>query len=151
MLTMIIGIGNIFRGDDAVGLAAAQRLREMQLPEVEVLELDGDISTMAESWQGSSRVIIIDAATLSSEAGAIHRFAAHAEPLPRKMFATCISCHAVGLAQQIELARALNQLPPSLLVYGIEGQDFSLGAKLSPAVAAAVPEVIRLVLEEIGL
>jgi hydrogenase maturation protease len=148
MHIMIIGIGNIFRGDDAVGLVAAQRLREMQLPEVEVLELE-DITTLAESWQGASRVIVIDAATLSSQAGTIHRFAAHAEALPRRMFATCISCHAVGLAQQIELARALHQLPPSLLVYGIEGQDFSLGAKLSPAVAAAIPEVLRRVLEEI--
>jgi hydrogenase maturation protease len=147
--TIVIGIGNIFRGDDAVGLVAAQRLRDLKLPGVQILELDGDITTMSESWQGASRVIVIDAATSRSEAGTIHRFAAHAEPLPRKVFATCISCHAVGLARQIELARALKQLPPSLLVYGIEGQDFSLGAKLSPAVAAAVPEVIRLVLKEI--
>jgi hydrogenase maturation protease len=146
---MIIGIGNIFRGDDAVGLVAAQRLRDLKLKGVQVLELDGDITTMAASWQGASRVIVLDAATSKSQAGTIHRFAAHEEPLPRKIFATCISCHAVGLAQQIEMARALQQLPPSLIVYGIEGQDFSLGAKLSPAVAAAVPEVIRRVLEEI--
>ena len=145
--TIVIGIGNIFRGDDAVGLVAAQRLRDLKLKGVRVLELDGDITTMAESWQGATRVIIIDAATSKGVAGTIHRFAAHEEPLPRKIFATCISCHAVGLAPQIEMARALQQLPPSLIVYGIEGQDFTLGARLSPAVAAAIPEVIRRVLE----
>jgi len=146
---MVIGIGNIFRGDDAVGLVAARQLREMQLPGVQVLELDGDISTLAESWQGASKVIVVDAATSQGMAGAIFRFAAHAEPLPQKLFATCCSCHAFGLARQIELARTLKQLPPCLIVYGIEGKDFTLGSKLSPQVAEAVPEVIRRVLEEI--
>ncbi len=147
--TIVIGIGNIFRGDDAVGLVAARRLREMQLPGVQVLELEGDITTLAECWQGASKVIVVDAAASQGVAGTIFRFAAHAEPLPRKLFATCCSCHAFGLAHQIELARTLKQLPPRLIVYGIEGKDFTLGSKLSPQVAEAVPEVIRRVLEEI--
>jgi hydrogenase maturation protease len=50
--TIVIGIGNIFRGDDAVGLVAARRLRELPLKEVQVLELDGDLTNIAESWQG---------------------------------------------------------------------------------------------------
>ena len=148
--TIVIGIGNIFRGDDAVGLVAARRLRELPLKEVQVLELDGDISTIAESWQGAAKVIVVDAATSRGVAGAIYRFEAHAAPLPRKLFATCCSCHAFGLAHQIEMARTLRQLPPCLIVYGIEGQDFTLGAPLSPEVAAAVPEVIRRVLGEIA-
>jgi hydrogenase maturation protease len=147
---MIIGIGNIFRGDDAVGLVAARRLREMQLPAVQILELDGDITTIAESWQGIPKVIVMDAATSRGVAGTIYRFEAHREALPRKLFATCCSCHAFGLAQQIEIARELQQLPPSLIVFGIEGQDFTLGSGLSPEVAAAVPEVMRRVLEELG-
>ena len=147
--TIVIGIGNIFRGDDAVGLVAARRLLEMQLPAVQVLELDGDITTIAESWQGAQKVIVIDAATSRSEAGTIFRFEAQAEPLPRKMFATCCSCHAFGLAHQIEMARALSQLPPRLIVYGIEGHDFSLGSGLSPGAAGAVDEVVRRVLAEI--
>jgi hydrogenase maturation protease len=147
---MVIGIGNIFRGDDAAGLEAARRLRDLQLPGVQILELDGDITTLGESWQGAAKVIVVDAATSRSEAGTIYRFTAHAEPLPRKLFATCCSCHAFGLAQQIEVARAVGQLPPCLIVYGIEGKDFTLGATLSPEVAAAVPEVIRRVLEEIA-
>jgi hydrogenase maturation protease len=148
--TLVIGIGNIFRGDDAVGLVAARRLREMWLPAVQVLEFDGDITTIAESWQGAPKVIVIDAATSRSAAGAIFRFEAHAEPLPRKLFATCCSCHALGLAHQIELSRALSQLPPCLIVYGVEGTDFTLGSGLSPGVAGAVDELIRRVLAEIS-
>ena len=147
---LIIGIGNIFRGDDVAGLAAARLFREMQLPGVQVLELDGDMTGLIEGWQGARKVVVIDAVISKAAAGTIFRFDAHEEPLPQKMFATCCSCHAFGVAQQIEIARSLNQLPPCLIVYGIEGQDFTLGAPLSPEVAAAVPEVIRRLLAEIA-
>ncbi|MBI4642632.1 MAG: hydrogenase maturation protease [Deltaproteobacteria bacterium] len=148
---LIIGIGNIFRGDDAVGLAAARMLREMQLPGVKVLELDGDLTALAEGWQGAQMVVVIDAVTSKSAAGAIFRFVAHEEPLPQKMFATCCSCHAFGVAQQIEIARSLNQLPPCLIVYGIEGKDFTLGSALSPEVARAAQAVVRQIIVDLGL
>ena len=148
---LIIGVGNIFRGDDAMGLAAARRLREMQLPGVKVLELDGDISALADGWQGAQKVVVIDAVASKSDAGKIFRFAAHAEPLPRWLFATCCSCHTFGLAEQIEIARSLQQLPPSLIVYGIEGKDFMLGSGLSPEVQQALPRVVELIRQELGL
>jgi hydrogenase maturation protease len=148
---LIIGIGNIFRGDDAAGLTAARRLRKMGLPGVEVLELDGDISALAEGWQGAQRVVVIDAVASKSEAGRIFRFAAHADPLPRKLFATCCSCHAFGLAEQLEIARSLQQLPPSLIVYGIEGKDFMLGSGLSPEVQEALPRLVAQIRQDLGL
>jgi len=147
---LIIGIGNIFRGDDAAGLAAARLLREMQLPGVKVLELDGDISNLAAGWQGAQRVVVIDAVASQSDAGRTFRFAAHEEPLPRKLFATCCSCHAFGLAEQIEIARSLQQLPPSLMVYGLEGKDFMLGAGLSPEVQEALPRLVAQIRQDLG-
>jgi hydrogenase maturation protease len=123
----------------------------MGLPGVEVLELDGDISALAEGWQGAQRVVVIDAVASKSEAGRIFRFAAHADPLPRKLFATCCSCHAFGLAEQLEIARSLQQLPPSLIVYGIEGKDFMLGSGLSPEVQEALPRLVAQIRQDLGL
>ena len=48
------------------------------------------------------------------------------------------STHALGLAEAIELARALDRLPARLELYGIEGARFEAGAGLTPAVAPAV-------------
>ncbi len=48
------------------------------------------------------------------------------------------STHGFGVAQAIELARALNQLPKHLRIYGIEGRQFEIGAPVSPEVLAAV-------------
>jgi hydrogenase maturation protease len=147
---LIIGVGNIFRGDDLAGLAAAHLLREMQLPGVKVLELDGDISALAEGWQGAQRVVVIDAVASKSDPGKIFRFAAHTEPLPRRLFATCCSCHTFGLAEQIEIARSLQQLPPSLIVYGLEGKDFMLGSGLSPEVQQALPRLVEQIRQDLG-
>lgn len=148
---LIVGIGNIFRGDDAVGLAAARLFREMQLPGLEILELDGGLTGLLEGWQGVAKVIIFDAVTSKAPAGTIFRFAAHEGPLPQKMFATCCSCHAFGVAQQIEIARSLKQLPSCLIVYGIEGKDFTLGSKLSEEVQQALPRLVEQVRQELGL
>jgi hydrogenase maturation protease len=148
---LIIGIGNIFRGDDLAGLAAARLLKDLQLPGVRVLEIDGDISILADAWEGSPRVVLIDAVASQSEAGRIFRFEAQGEPLPRRLFASCCSCHAFGLAEQVEIARSLQQIPPSLIVYGIEGKDFMLGSGLSPEVQEALPRLVARIQQDLGL
>lgn len=51
------------------------------------------------------------------------------------------STHALGLAEAVELGRALGRLPPTLTVFGIEGTTFTAGATPTPAVLAAVPRV----------
>ncbi len=52
-----------------------------------------------------------------------------------------MSSHGLGLAEAVELARALGQLPRSCVVYAIEGESFAVGAPLSPPVATAVADV----------
>jgi hydrogenase maturation protease len=56
--------------------------------------------------------------------------------LPAGLFR--VSTHRFGLADALELARALGRLPPRVVVYGIEGSRFAPGRPMSPAVAAAV-------------
>jgi hydrogenase maturation protease len=62
---------------------------------------------------------------------------------------SCVSTHVFGVAEAIELARALRQLPPVLVVYGVEGATFEMGAGLSAAVAAVVPQVVAQVRQEV--
>lgn len=146
---VVIGMGNDYRGDDAAGLAAARRLREHHLPGVTILETGGDAATLLAIWQGADAVIVIDAVSSGAAPGNIVRCAAHAAPLPQRLFAPH-SSHAWGLAQAIELARALGELPPHLIVYGIEGESFAARRGLSPPVAQAVEVVVARVLGELG-
>ena len=146
--TLIIGLGNEYRRDDAVGLVVARRLREAAPESVRVLEESGEGAALIESWQGADAVILIDAVHSGAKPGTIHRFDAHAQPIAKKFFR--FSTHAFGLAEAVELARALGRLPPRLIVYGVEGKSFEAGVGLSPEVEEAAQEVTERVLGELG-
>jgi hydrogenase maturation protease len=141
-----IGIGNEYRGDDAAGLIVARRLKRRLADSFTILEQGGDGSALMEAWRGVETVIIIDAVISGAEPGTIHRLDAKTQPLPKDAF-RC-STHAFGVAEAIELSRALGELPRSLIVYGIEGKNFAAGVGLSPEVEKAACEAVRRVFAE---
>jgi hydrogenase maturation protease len=146
---LIIGVGNEFRGDDGVGIIVARRLRAQTPANVTILEASGEGAALMEAWEGAALVLLIDATRSGSPPGTIHRFDAHAEPLPSRFFH--YSTHAFSVAEAVELARALDQLPPRLIVYGIEGKNYTAGEGLSPEVEKAADSVIPRVLQDAGV
>ena len=138
---MIIGIGNEFRRDDAVGLIAARRIRERGAP---AEEHSGDAALLMDRWKLADGVILIDAVAPSGSPGAIHCVDAAVHP-PRREFCTG-STHALDVADAIELARAMGRLPPRLYIIGIEAADVSPGLGLSFEVENALPIVVERVL-----
>ena len=143
---LIVGVGNAFRRDDAAGLAAATRLHGL-LPAIRVLAREGDLASLLDDWRGADAVIVVDATSSGSEPGTIRRYDAHERPLPAAF--TRSSTHSFGIAEAVELARALGRLPARVVVFGIEGRDFTPGDALSPDVEAAVDEVVRRVTAEV--
>jgi hydrogenase maturation protease len=146
-LLLVIGVGQEWRGDDAAGLLVARRLRQLA-PRVTVVENSGSVSDLLVAWQESAAVILVDAVRGGGRPGGIYRFPVHERPLPAELF-PATSTHAWGVAQAVALGQVLKELPPHLVVYGIEGQDFGLGREVSPEVARAVPEVARRIRQEI--
>jgi hydrogenase maturation protease len=136
----VIGVGNAWRGDDAAGLEVAKRLREVQ-EELRVIQHEGDQSRLVDLFGGSDLVVVVDAAHSGAPAGTVFRFDAADEPLPAPLLRG--STHAFGVAEAVELARALGRLPRELIVYAIEGQTFETGAGLTPEVERAVEEVVE--------
>jgi hydrogenase maturation protease len=137
---LVIGIGNAFRGDDGVGVLVARRLRELALSGLTVLEQSGEGAALVEAWTGTDRVIVVDAISSGGRPGTIHRLEVDRHPLPAHFSSS--STHAFGLAEAVELARRLDRLPASLVIYGIEGQSFNLGQDLSPEAEAAADKVV---------
>jgi hydrogenase maturation protease len=120
----------------------------MALPGVTVLEQSGDGAALMEAWGDAYRVIVVDAVSSGSKPGTIHRFEPAGQGLPD--FFSGHSTHAFGLAEAIELARQLDRLPAQLVVYGIEGKSFELGAGLSSEVEAAADTLTARLTQEIG-
>jgi hydrogenase maturation protease len=133
---LVIGVGNSFRCDDAAGIEVARRLEHDQ--DVRVLAREGDLAGLVDLWDGATTVMVVDSASSGAAPGTIHRFDAIAEPLPTDVLS---STHAFGVAEAVELARALGRLPPAMTVYAIEGARFDVGQELSPEVEAAVAQL----------
>jgi hydrogenase maturation protease len=144
---LVIGLGNDYRGDDAIGRIVARGLKAMAGDDFRVLEESGEGAALIEAWKGADFVILIDAVHSGEAAGTIHRFDAEAQPIPARFFH--YSTHAFSVAEAVELARALDQLPTRLVIYGIEGKTFDSGIGLSPEVEAAADEVLHSVKEEL--
>lgn len=144
---LVIGVGNSYRGDDAAGLLVVRLLRDMGLNSSITVEQSGEGSALMETWKGAEAVILIDAVSSGGAPGEILRLDPVSQPLPAQMFHS--STHAFRLPDAIEMARALNELPPQVLIFGIEGSNFEAGSRLSPEVRAALPELAKRVLKEV--
>jgi hydrogenase maturation protease len=144
---VVIGIGNEYRSDDGVGIAVARRLHERFLTKITVLEESGEGAALMDSWKGATWVMMLDAVHSGAPPGTIHRLDARAAPVPTEFFH--YSTHAFSVAEAIELARSLDELPPHLIVYGVEGENFSAGEGLSPTVERAVETVVERAADEV--
>jgi hydrogenase maturation protease len=135
--TLVIGVGNALRGDDAAGLEVARRLADRGLPAgVELATHEGDGLGLLELWNGAEAVVLVDSVRSGDLPGTLHRIDASSHPVPLPLGGA--STHALGVAEAIELARVMGTMPPKLIVYGVEGSRYETGAALSPTVAAAV-------------
>jgi len=143
---LVIGIGNEYRSDDGVGLVVAREIHKKLVPSVTVKEESGEGAALMDLWQGYQNVIIVDAVSSGAKPGTIFKIDANIEMIPAKFFH--YSTHAFSLTEAIELARTMNTLPPKLLVYGIEGANFSAGVDISPPVKEAANQVIEQIVGE---
>lgn len=146
--TVVIGVGNAFRGDDAAGREVARRVRERVPGELDVVVCELEPTRLIDAWDGAETALVVDAVASGAEPGTVHRFDATTETLPSREFRS--STHALGIGETIELARALGRLPERVVVFGIEGEAFGSGTELSAGAQAGVGRAVDLVLEEAG-
>jgi hydrogenase maturation protease len=138
---LLIGIGNEYRCDDSIGLNVIRALKARELPDTMLIESSGDGAELIDLLSSASIAILIDAVSSGGKPGAIYRFDALTQPIPAQL--SFQSTHVFGVAEGIELARVLGRLPPSLIVYAIEGENFSTGVGLSLKASEAVQKVVE--------
>ena len=145
--TAIVGVGNILMADDGVGVHVARALREMPLPDgVRVLDAGTDPDA-AYDVADATRVIVIDAARGEGAPGTIYR-------LPEDVAMSGIdaerTCHEIGLLQTLRDVRRSDNRSQTLVI-GIEPKRIAWGLELSPEVAASLPRVMGIILDELGM
>jgi len=145
---LVIGVGNLERGDDAAGRIALERLRGRVAADVELIEASGEVTTLLAAIQGATAAYLIDACTSGAAPGTVYRLDTAASPWQRAL-RSC-STHGLGVAEALELARALGTLPGHCIVYAIEGASFELGAPVSDPVRAQIDALVTRLAAEIA-
>ena len=137
---VVIGIGNLERGDDAAGRIVLRELRGRLSPDVALIERSGEASGLLAAMEGADAAYLIDACVSGAAAGTIHRVDVATSPWPRALRAC--STHGLGVTEALELARALGMLPHRCIIYAIEGASFELGAPLTEQVRAQIDTLV---------
>jgi hydrogenase maturation protease len=154
-IVRIIGIGSP-HGDDRIGWEVIEALRGLGTLRrfgpaaigVDCCDRPGGrlIPLLADADFG----ILIDAMRSGLPPGTVRRLTpdevARAELAPG-----ALSCHGFGLGQALALARTLGTLPSRLAVFGVELAETRPGDGLSAPVRAAIPAVVKLVMDEIAV
>ena len=112
-----------------------------------VLDCADEPTRLLDQWEGFRTVVVVDALRSASAPGTLHRIDAGDGPLPRDL--RLASTHAMGIADALELGRALGRAPRRVVVLGLEGAAFGIGEEMTPAVAAGLDELVASVLREL--
>lgn len=150
MKTLFLGIGNENRGDDAAGPRVAMALRDdviLRRAGIAVIAHGGEGASLMDLWEGMEHVVVVDAMRSGASLGTVRRFDAVRTPLPAAIFH--YSSHLFGLAEAVEMARALSRLPRRLILFGIEGRHYDFGSEPSSQVIKALPRLIAAVRKEL--
>lgn len=146
--TLVIGLGNPILGDDGVGWRVAenvQRWIEGSGVDVDCFALGG--LSLMERMIGYDRAIVIDAVATGQTPGAVSCI--QLDELPEFSSVHTTSAHDTSLQNALRVGRKMGaHLPETVMVVGVEAErlyDFS--EDLPPAVAAAVPRAVQMVLD----
>jgi hydrogenase maturation protease len=149
---LVVGLGSVDRGDDAIGPMVATRVDEVVtargLSGVRVI-VHEDPTALVEQMADCDVAVIVDATRSSAPSGTVTlREVGRTEPaISARTTTGPAGTHGLGLASAIELARALDRLPERVVVVGIEATGFEHGQGLSAPVRDAVPGAVDVILE----
>jgi hydrogenase maturation protease len=140
---VIVGLGNPLLKDDAVGVRAAELLaKDLASTAVDVLQSSWGGIRFIDLLAGYDRAIIIDAIEWRrGPPGTVYRLTTD-EAIPT---ARAVSYHDLSLGNALALGRTLDiPLPVEVVFFAVEALETrSFGENLTPAVAAALPELVR--------
>jgi hydrogenase maturation protease len=143
----VLGIGNPLCRDDGIGIRVIGEMRESgKYPEIAILDGGAAPDLFSLLDPDSGKLIIVDALRGGGRPGDIYRLKLGVENIADEMPA---SLHGMGILDSLKLMKQLGRRLPAVIIIGIEPADVSHGLRLSPAIEALVPDLIKAVEEEL--
>jgi len=148
MNTLVLGLGNILLGDEAVGVRVIEMLRESHKYLANVTFLDGGTLsfTLAGYIEQADNLIIVDAAQLNDTPGKVSVF--EGDDMDRFISKNRNkSVHEVNITDILALSHLTGDLPARRALVGIQPQSIEWSDALSQPVADAMPKACALTYE----
>jgi len=145
MRTLVIGVGNLLRTDDGVGIHLINRLSKLH-PEIDTFDAAMGSIEILEAMKGYERVVIVDSIETGDEPGTIYRVnLASGEKPPVINYS-----HGTDILTILELGRQLygDGMPRDIVLIAIEAEDtITISDKLTRRVQEAIDDVLQSILE----
>ncbi|MFH8616023.1 hydrogenase maturation protease [Streptomyces sp. NPDC017979] len=161
---LVAGVGNVFLGDDGFGVETVRHLLRLRPPDgvagfegVEVVDFGvRGVHLAYQLLDGYRTLVLVDAVSRGGEPGTVYLIEPYADgdagggPV-EPGGPPALDGHGMGPDAVLGLLGALSAgtggtVPERVFVVGCEPASLAEGIGLSPPVASAVPEAVRLVL-----
>ncbi|MFG2085187.1 MULTISPECIES: hydrogenase maturation protease [unclassified Spirillospora] len=148
---LVAGIGNVFHGDDGFGVEAVRRLKTRPVPPgVDVTDFGiRGIDLMYALGDGYETVVLVDASARGHAPGTVSLIEPDTRDPDGFDFGATVDAHGLDPAKVLRLAGDNGWVPARILLVACEPSSQTTDAtwemELSPPVAAAVDEAVRLI------
>ena len=147
MKITVLGIGNILLRDDGVGVRVIEHLKEHNLPkEAELIDGGTATASLFPVFAETDHLIVIDVVKGKMSPGTIYRIGLNDLMPPKR---ASISLHDLGLLEALDMAKKIGKSPKSVVIFGVEPKEINWGMELSQEINGRLPQIERLVIEEI--
>ena len=135
-------------GDDGIGIRVVDTLRKDVLPpDIGVYDAGTRAFDVLEYMDGNDKAIIVDAYQKNGVPGSIYRFIFDPE-IPDDSLN--LSLHDIDFISALKAGRETYNLPPEIVVIGIEPEILEWGIGLSPSLSNAFPGIMDAVMSELS-
>ena len=144
----LLGLGNLMRTDDAVGMLTLQTLAGSNLlpPEVRVIEGGTLGLDLLDSLRGISHLLVLDAVDTGIAPGTLLRFEGQqVDDLPVSK-----SVHLLGLSDLMGALRLIDAAPEKVVLLGVQPASTDWGTVLTPEVEPARHALLQAALEQLA-
>lgn len=139
---LVLGIGNMLMGDEAIGIHIVKALNGIKLPtNVDVVDGGTGGFHLLSLLQEYKKIIFVDASLDDRPEGTVTLI----EPKFSSDFPKSLSAHDIGLKDLIESASLLGELPQMFLVIISIKKFQNLSLELSSSALNAVPKAVELI------
>ena len=146
---MIMGVGNLLLRDEGFGIHFVKELEKLELPQ-SVDVLDGGVlgPNLLGYIEDLEKLIVVDVVNANAKPGTI--FKIKPEQIKEASQKYISSFHQIGILEVVEMAKILGKKLNTIL-FAIQPKIIEMGMQLSKELKEKIPEMIKLVLNEIKI